>query len=136
MTPARGWRLHTTVAVAGLSLFAMTGGLAALRLGLAEIQAEHGAGAASVRPFAEDADVGLFARRDLSRLEANGAPSLQREEATALIGLSPLNSGAWLDLAIARRATGETIEATLAALAMSTTTGANEGWLMAARAEF
>ena len=80
--------------------------------------------------------MGDVAERDLLRLASPTAAQAKIDVVGALLSETPLNGGAWLDLAIARRAAGLSMEGVAAALAMSATTGPNEARLMAGRAAF
>jgi hypothetical protein len=53
-----------------------------------------------------------------------------------LLARAPLNAGAWLDLAISRRAAGEDISRVADALRLSALTGPRESRLMAGRVAF
>ena len=63
-------------------------------------------------------------------------PARRIAELTDALRGAPLSPGAWLDLAIARRAAGESGASVTKALAMSAATGPNEALLMAGRASF
>jgi hypothetical protein len=136
MIQLRSFRFWTTLAVVLLSLTAITQGWTALQLGLAEQGADAANAEARFSPFAGDGLVGDAARRDSLRLAPPAAPRKKIDAVSALLSQTPLNGGAWLDLAIARRAAGDKMENVAAALAMSATTGPNEGYLMAGRASF
>ena len=136
MIGLRSFRFWTTLAVVLLSLTAINQGWTALQLGLAEQGADAATAEARFSPFAGDGLVGDLAERDLLRLAPPAAGQKKIAAVSALLRQSPLNGGAWLDLAIARRAAGETMESVAAALAMSATTGPHEGFLMAGRASF
>jgi hypothetical protein len=136
MTRLWSARFLTTLVVVLLSLTAIAQGWTAVRLGLAE----QGAGAANAEarfsPLIGDGLVGDVALRDRLRLAPLAAPRAKIDAVSALLSRTPLNSGAWLDLAIARRAAGDKMESVAAALAMSTVTGPNEAFVMAGRASF
>ena len=136
MIRIREVRFWTALVVAGLSALAVGQGMTASRLALAELTADPATAEGKFAPFVSDGLVGDIATRDALRL----APSLSPADAAATIGQllaqTPLNSGAWLDLAASRRASGASTESVAAALAMSTTTGPNERRLMAGRAGF
>ncbi len=53
-----------------------------------------------------------------------------------LLARAPANAGAWLDLAIARRAAGDDLSRVIEALRNSALTGPQEGRLMAGRVAF
>jgi hypothetical protein len=136
MIGLRSLRFWTTLVVVLLSLTAIDQGWTALRLGLAEWGAEAGDAEARFAPFVGDGLVGDLALRDSLRLAPPAATKAKIAAVSALLSRTPLNGGAWLDLAIARRAAGDKMESVAAALAMSTTTGPNEASLMAGRASF
>ena len=129
-------RFWTTLAVAALSLTAIAQGWTTLRLGLAEAFADAATAEARFGPFLGDGLVGDVAERDLLRLAPPAAPQARIDAVGALLGQTPLDGGAWLDLAIARRAAGASMENVAAALALSATTGPNEARLMAGRVAF
>jgi hypothetical protein len=136
MMRMREVRFWTTLGVAGLSVFAIAQGWTALRFGLGEAQADSASAESQLQPFAGDGLVGDLADRDLLRLAPPVPPQARVDAVGALLGLTPLNGGAWLDLAIARRAAGASMESVAAALALSAMTGPNEARFMAGRVAF
>ena len=91
--------------------------------------------ATAIAPFSDDPLLGDVAKRDMLRLRPPPAADAAAAVGDLLSG-TPLNSGAWAELAAARRAEGAPIEAVAAALALSTVTGPNEEYQMARRAAF
>ncbi|MBB4200297.1 hypothetical protein GGD83_004126 [Rhodoblastus sphagnicola] len=69
-------------------------------------------------------------------LAASASTAARIDALQNLLGSTPLASGAWLDLAIARAKVGAPMEDVSSALAMSAMTGPNEARLMAGRAAF
>jgi hypothetical protein len=136
MMRVRDIRFWTTLGVAALSLTAIAEGWTALNLGLAEASADAATAEARFTPFLGDGLVGDIAERDLLRLAPPAAAQARIDAVGALLSQTPLNAGAWLDLAIARRAAGLPMESVAAALAMSATTGPNEARFMAGRVAF
>lgn len=132
----REMRFWTALVVGGLSAAAMAQGWTALRFGLAEALADATSAESRLQPFTGDDLVGDLAERGLLRFASPLSPHARVDAVGALLGRTPLNGGAWLDLAIARRATGASMESVAAALALSTMTGPNEARLMAGRAVF
>jgi hypothetical protein len=133
MTRAGSESLVTTLIVAALSLCAMFGGASLLRLGLAETR---GAGADAYRPLLEDRVVGAAAGLDLSIAETAAAPAARAHDLEHLLARAPANAGAWLDLAIARRAVGDDFSSVLDAVRLSALTGPREARLMTGRVAF
>jgi hypothetical protein len=125
--------LATALMVAALSLCAMFGGASLLRLGLAETR---GAGADAFRPLLEDRVVGAAAGLDLSIAETAAAPATRARDLEHLLARAPANAGAWLDLALARRAAGDDFSRVVEALRFSALTGPREARLMAGRVAF
>jgi hypothetical protein len=125
--------LMTTLVVAALSLCAMFGGASLLRLGLAETR---GAGVDAFRPLLEDRVVGAAAGLDLSIAETAAAPAARVRDLEHLLARAPANAGAWLDLALARRAAGDDFSRVIEALRFSALTGPREARLMAGRIAF
>ncbi len=136
MTVLRNLRDWTMVGVAALSLAAAAPGWIVLRFALAEAHADPATAEALFAPFAGDGLVGDLAARERLRLATPPSPQERIAAVDALLSETPLNSGAWLDLAMARRAAGAPMASVLAALALSTTTGPNESRFMAGRAAF
>ena len=133
MTRAGVEPLMTTLMVAALSLCAMFGGASLLRLGLAETR---GAGADALRPLLEDRVVGAAAGLELSIAESAAPPAARAKNLEALLARAPANAGAWLDLAMARRAAGDDFSGVVEALRFSALTGPREARLMAGRVSF
>ena len=133
MTRAGFESLATGLTVAALSLCAMFAGASLLRLGLAET---GGRGADAFRPLLEDRIVGAAAGLDLSIAESAAAPEARVRDLEYLLARAPTNAGAWLDLAMARRAAGDDFSKVLEALRFSALTGPREARLMAGRVAF
>jgi hypothetical protein len=133
MTRAGFESLATALMIAALSLCAMFGGASLLRLGLAETR---GAGGDAFRLLLKDRVVGAAAGLDLSIAEAAAAPAARARALETLLARAPANSGAWLDLAVARRAAGDDVSRVLEALRFSSLTGPREARLMAGRVAF
>jgi hypothetical protein len=136
MMRLREIRFWTALVVAGLSLFAIAQGWNALRFGLAEALADSASAESRLQPFAGDDLVGDLADRDLLRLAPPASEQARIDVLGALLSQTPLNGGAWLDLAIARRAAGASMESVAAALALSAMTGPNEARFMVGRVAF
>jgi hypothetical protein len=133
MTLAGIESLATALMIGVLSLCAMFGGASLLRLGLAETRS---AGADAYRPLLEDRVVGAAAGLDLSIAETAAAPAARVKDLEALLARAPANAGAWLDLAMARRAAGDDFPRVIEALYFSALTGPREARLMAGRVAF
>jgi hypothetical protein len=136
MIKLRDPRFWTVLVVVALALAALTNGLTVFRFGLAEALADASTAEARLRPFAGDPTLGAVAHRDMIVLAPPVDAKQRVADLTELLSQSPLSSGAWLDLAIARRAAGASTESVAAALALSATTGPNEAVFMAGRASF
>jgi hypothetical protein len=136
MMRLREIRFWTALGVAGLSAFSITLGWNALSFGLAEAVADSASAESQLRPFVGDGLVGDLAERDLLRLAPSLSAQARIDVLDALLSQTPLNGGAWLDLAIARRAGGASTENVAAALALSAMTGPNEARFMAGRVAF
>jgi hypothetical protein len=136
MTRVREIRFWTALVVGGLSAVVIAQGWTMLRFGLTEAPADAPSTESRLLSFADDDLVGDLAERDLLRLAPPLSPQARVDAVGALLGQAPLNGGAWLDLAIARRAAGASIESVAAALALSTMTGPNEARFMAGRVGF
>ncbi|RBP07330.1 hypothetical protein DFR50_12855 [Roseiarcus fermentans] len=136
MIRVREIRFWTAIIVMILSGLAIGSGATGLSLALAERSADAASAATALAPFVGDSLVGDVAARAAARLARPRSPVEAETLAGQLLSQAPLSSGAWLDLAIARREAGEPAETVAAALAMSTTTGPNELRFMTARAKF
>lgn len=135
MIRVRDVRFATALAVMGLSAATLVEGLSLARYGLAEALATPADAEARLRPFVSDPVVGAKARLDLLRL-APSDPTHRADDLVQLLSVAPLNGGAWLDLAIARRASSQPADSVATALAMSTLTWPNEALTMAGRVQF
>jgi hypothetical protein len=133
MTRAGVESLATASMIAALCLCAMFGGASLLRLSLAETR---GAGADAFRRLLEDRIVGAAAGLDLSIAETAAAPETRARDLEQLLARAPANAGAWLDLAMARRAAGDDFSGVVEALRFSVLTGPREARLMAGRVAF
>jgi hypothetical protein len=118
--------------VGALCLYAMAGGVALLRLSAAEASGS----AKALRALASDRFVGAATGLDLAIAEADAAPEVRARDLETLLARAPLNPGAWLDLAAARRANGDDLSRVIAALKMSALAAPREAKLMAGRAGF
>ena len=136
MMRAREIRLWTALVVAGLAALAMAQGSVGLTFGVVEMQVDAGSTALQLQPFVNDGLVGDLAARDWLRDASPTSPQARVEIIGRLLSRAPLNGGAWLDLAIARRAAGASTESVAAALALSTVTTPNEAHDMAGRIAF
>jgi hypothetical protein len=134
-------RLLTAVAVIGLCAFAVLYGyrilvFTAARAHLAPDDRQAGA----VRAWSTVPGLAGFAGQatlTLMRDEADMETARQRrDDLAALLSVWPLSSSDWLSLAGVRLVTIEPYEQVLAALAMSSVTGPNEGGLMFQRGIF
>jgi hypothetical protein len=135
MMRLREIRFWTALTVAGLSAFAIAQGWIALSFGVAEAVAHAASAESQLQSFAGDDLVGDLANHDLLRV-APLSPQARIDVLDALLSQTPLNGGAWLDLAIARRAAGASLESVAAALALSAMTGPNEARFMVGRVAF
>ncbi|MCC3244475.1 hypothetical protein LG047_03920 [Methylocystis sp. WRRC1] len=136
MSVAPGWRTGAALLVIGLCSFTIWRATTLLRYGLAELRADAASAPEALRPFLGDITVGARARTRLLALSGREDSSQRLVELQDLLVLTPLASGAWLDLARARFSTREPAERISGALLMSQLTGRNEGRLMAGRAVF
>jgi hypothetical protein len=125
-------RLWTALIVVGVSLFAISRGVDVARFAHADISEDQSSMAARLGPWTEKPGVAALA---LSRLvgEAPGDADMRRRWATDLLSRAPLDADAWLLLARLRFAAAAPAEQGATALAMSSLTGPNEGWIMARR---
>ncbi|MDR3448859.1 MAG: hypothetical protein P4M15_03780 [Alphaproteobacteria bacterium] len=135
MINIRETRFWTAMVVAGLSLLTIGLALPTLRFGQAGLAADPPMEAARLKPLLNEAPVAALAQQRALAL-APHPPSEQVAALTNLLTLTPMSSGAWLELAIAGNQTGQPMQAVASALAMSTLTGPNEARFMAGRAVF
>ena len=118
--------------VGALCLIAMSGGVSLLAL-----SAEEARGAAgNFRPLVGDRFVGAAAALDLVVATADAPLREHMRDLEDLLGKAPLTAGAWLDLALARRASGQDVSRVFEALRLSALTGPREARLMQARVAF
>jgi len=134
----RGGRVLTALAVLGLCGLAMVGGLNTVLFCIAgAAPARHEDRAAAVRPWAAVPGLaGAALQASLTSLadttDIDGARA-RAEHLAALLAVKPSSSMNWLALAGMRLAAGQPTEKVLAALAMSSLTGANQGDVMSQR---
>jgi hypothetical protein len=129
-------RFWTALVVGGLSAAVIAQGCVTLRFGAAEAFSDVASAEIRLQSFTGDDLVDDLAERDLLRLAPPASPQARADAVGALLGHAPVNGGAWLELAIARRGAGGSMESVAAALALSTMTSPNEARLMAGRVDF
>ena len=134
-------RLLTAVAVIGLCAFALVRGVGIARF--ADARAHAGAPDARADAMRAWIDVpGVAADARQAMLTGGADPrdtegARKREQAlAAVLAARPLSSASWLSLAGARLVAHEPYDKVLAALAMSSVTGPNEGNIMLSRGIF
>jgi hypothetical protein len=134
----RGARVLTALAVLGLCGLTMVGGLNTVLFCIAgAAPARDEDRAAAVRPWAAVPGLaGAALQASLTSLadttDIDGARA-RAEHVAALLAVKPSSSMNWLALAGMRLAAGQPTEKVLAALAMSSLTGANQGDVMSQR---
>ena len=137
MIRVRSQRFWTTMLVVGLCAPTTSLGWGLASYGLSAALADPPTAESRLGAFADSGAVfAPLARRERLRFQASAEPVQAEKEIAALLADTPMNGGAWLDLAIARRAAGETVESVAAALAMSAVVAPNEARFMAGRASF
>lgn len=137
MIRVRSLRFFTILAILGLCAPTVGVGWTLAKYATAAGTADPRSVETGLAPYLDD--VGTWnglARRELLRARTASPPKKAEAEVVALLSATPMNGGAWLDLAIARRAAGESTEDVAAALAMSSVTAPNEASFMAGRAAF
>jgi hypothetical protein len=132
MLPLHEPRFWTALIVIGVSLFTISRGVDLAGFALADISEDQPSMATRLGPWTAKPGVAALA---LARLvtDAPGDANARRRWATDRLSRAPLDGDAWLLLASLRFATGEPAEQGATALAMSSLTGPNEGWIMAGR---
>jgi hypothetical protein len=132
MLPLHEPRFWTALIVIGVSLFTISRGIDLAGFALADISEDQPSMATRLGPWAAKPGVAALA---LSRLvaDAPGDANARRRWATDRLSRAPLDGDAWLLLAGLRFAAGEPAEQGATALAMSSLTAPNEGWIMARR---
>ncbi len=136
MINVREPRFWTAVVVAGLAATALSLALPTLRFAVAARSASASNAPARLRDLFDAAPVAALAQGLRLELAAPRAPAERVAALQSLLGLTPLASGAWLDLAIARQEAGAPMQSVASALATSSLTGPNEARFMAGRAAF
>jgi hypothetical protein len=135
----KGQAIATAAFVTTLAAVTIMIAVPLLQFGLAEAAPSEKQWRALLEPLTESRLVGALARRNLlltpsilTRLDVS-------ERVTgfeALLGETPLDSAAWLQLAMARRDAGAPPERVASALALSRSTGRLEGELLISRVRF
>lgn len=136
MIRIRELRFWTALLVVGLAAIAMSSALPTLGFGVAELFADANSADTRLAPFLDDASVGALARSEMLTLASDKSAAARAAALSALLSMTPLASGAWLDLAIAWRRAGAPMNRIASALALSALSGPNEGRFMAGRAAF
>ena len=137
----RGARVLTALAVLGLCGLAMVGGLNTVLFCIAGAgPARHAHRADAVRPWtAVPGLAGAALQASLTSLadptDIDGA-RMRAEHLAAILAVKPSSSMHWLALAGMWLAAGQPTDKVLAALAMSSLTGANQGDVMSQRGIF
>ena len=136
MINIRELRFWTALLVVGLSVMAISSALPTLRFALAAQSADPQTAAERLQASTNEPPVAPLALRLMLVLAPPKAPAERVDALQSLIGLTPMASGAWLDLAIARQQAGQPMQDVASALALSSLTGPNEARFMAGRAVF
>jgi hypothetical protein len=136
MIAVREARLWTSLFVVGLSVAAISSAWPMLRFALGAQSAKASNAQARLGDLFDASPAAPLARKLALTLSPPTPPAERAAALTDYLALTPMASGAWLDLAIARRAAGAPMAEVASALAMSATTGPNEGRFMAGRAAF
>jgi len=129
-------RFATGALMIGLAGIALVQSVTILRFAVADWTATGKDARERVAPFAHASAVAALARARMIEFDAHGDAAPPLGDIYALLDETPLDGGAWLQLAQALQASGSPTERVLAAMAMSHVTGPNEGRLMAERALF
>jgi hypothetical protein len=136
MINLRELRFWTALLMVGICLFTISSALPALRYGLASLSVDAASAPARLAALTEDSGVGALAKRDLLRLAPPSAATSRVAALASLASDTPMSSGAWLELSIAREEADAPMQQIANALALSSLTGPNESRFMAGRASF
>lgn len=124
-------RAWGAVVIVGVCLFAVASGVDVVAFALADLSA--GGDVARLTPWTAKRGVASLALRRIVDDSTAEDVDRRRGEVVELLSHAPLDASAWVTLATLRLDGGQT-EKGLAALAMASLTGPNEGWIMARRA--
>jgi hypothetical protein len=136
MINIRDARLWTALLVVGLSLVTISFALPTLRFGLAAQLSNPQMAKARLDLLTQDWPVGAQAQRLSLFLAPPRAADARVDALQSLLAETPMSSGGWLDLAIARREAGQPMAKVASALVLSSLTGPNEALFMGGRAAF
>ena len=136
MIAGRGARFATAILLIGLASYALSRAAAVLSFAIAEQLTTAENATARLRPFLDGPEFGARAQLDILALDSGAVPADRARNLSRLLALTPLASGAWLDLAVARLSAGAGTDKAAASLFLSNLTGPNESDLMAGRAIF
>ncbi|WP_294540081.1 hypothetical protein [uncultured Rhodoblastus sp.] len=136
MINIRELRFWTILLMVGLSMMAIATALPTLRFAVAAQLADPQTVNERLQPSTIDPPMAPLALRLTLVLAPPKSPAERVDALQALLGLTPLVGGAWLDLAIARQQAGQPMQNVASALALSSLTGPNEVRFMAGRAVF
>ena len=129
-------RYCTAIVVIALAVGTVWRSASVFSFAVAERMASADTARMRLAPFVDSPETGARARFDILAFEVKSAAATRVRELEQYLSLTPLASGAWLDLAIARLSAGAGPDKAAAALALSNLPGPNESDVMAARAIF
>lgn len=129
-------RFWTALLMIGLSVMTISLALPNLRFALAAQCANPQTAIERLQPSTIDPPMAPLAWRLMLVLAPPKSPAGRVDALQALLGLTPMAGGAWLDLAVARQQAGRPMQEVASALALSALTGPNEARFMAGRAVF
>lgn len=135
MINIRRLRFWTSLIVLGLCVATINMALPTLRFGIAAKGADAQNAAARLQTLLDEEPTGALAQRLALVLSAPNA-NARIDALQSLLVLTPMASGGWLDLAIARQEAGLPMQQVSSALVLSKLTSPNEARFMAGRASF
>jgi hypothetical protein len=134
MIRARGSYVWTCLVVIGLCLFAMRQSIVLLSYGVAAAAATPETAEVALLPYIDAPITAAVAQRDLLKLAPRQEADAQIDRIVSLLGETPANGGAWLDLAIARLAAGAKDDQIMSSLALSNISAPYEAHVVTGRA--
>ncbi len=134
MLPLHEPRFWTALVVSGVALFAISRGVDVAGFAIADMSADDSTLTTRLAPWTTKSGVAALALSRLVKAAPRVDAETRRQWASELLSNAPLDAYAWVALAGLRFKTEEPAEKGVTALAMSSLTGPNEGWVMARRA--
>jgi hypothetical protein len=136
MIHTRQLRFWTVIFVSALSAYPTLSAIPLVSLGAREPLVDADTVIARVGSFVDSPSVGFLARQKILELAETDNATQRAEDLASFLSVAPLSGVGWLQLGMARYASGAGPEKIAGALALSNLTAPNEADIMEERASF